>query len=166
MLIQYLENDHKRIDEYLHRAAAHPDETAMTAYSQFRGGLLRHIGIGENLLFPTLLQTLEGQPLPDITQIKLDHAALVALLVPPPTRSIIAALRAILDKHNMLEERAGGIYQFFKRIPGVTMDVLLQNVRSSPAVPMLPQKSTPNILNATRRALARAGYNLADYEND
>lgn len=165
-LFQYLESDHKRIDEWLQRAASDPDKTDMTSYSQFRAGLLRHIGIEERLLFPPLLRARDGKPLPIMAQIKLDHAAIVALLVPPPTQSIITAMRVILDKHNMLEEEDGGLYQVIEQLPPGDLSVLLEKARSAPEVPMVPHKTNPEILEATRRVLARAGYNLADYETN
>ena len=165
MLFKYLETDHKLIDEYLRRAIESPGNPDMTAYLQFRASLLRHISIEENFLFPPMLKALNGKPLPVLAQIKLDHAALVALLVPPPSRSIIAALHAILDKHNRLEEEDGGVYQILESLPADELKALLEKARSAPEVRMVPHKVSPEILDATRRVLSRAGYTLSDYES-
>ena len=44
-------------------------------------------------------------------KLRLDHGAFAALLVPTPTPAIIAALRAILGAHNVVEEGPGGVYE-------------------------------------------------------
>jgi len=165
-LYQYLADDHKRLDDCLQRAAASPHELDTTAYAQFRAGLLRHIGIEEKILLPSVQQSLGSKPLPLITQIRLDHAALAALLVPPPTRGIIAAIRAVLTKHNELEENQGGLYEIIERLARDELNTLLEKARSAPEVRALPHNAGPNVLKATRRALARAGYDLSDYESN
>ncbi len=165
-LYQYLADDHRRLDEFLLRAVAPSDELDTIEYAQFRAGLLRHIAIEEKILLPSLQQSLDEKPLPIIAQIRLDHAALVALLVPPPSRGIIAAIRAILAKHNALEEDQGGLYETIEQLPRDEVNRLLEKARSAPEVRAVPHNAGPHVLNATRRALARAGYNLTDYETD
>lgn len=109
-------------------------------------------------------QSLGGKPLPIFAQIKLDHAVLAALLVPPPTRGTIGAIRAILAKHNELEENQGGLYEIIERLSREELNTLLKKARSAPEVRVLPHNSGPHVLDATQRALARAGYNLNHYE--
>ena len=162
-LYQYLEQDHERIEQYLNSAVKNADAVDMEAYAQFRTGLARHIGIEERLLFPPMLRMLGGQITPVMAQIKLDHGALVALLVPPPYPKIIAAIRAILSKHNILEEENGGVYQIIEQLSAAELAVLLESARSAPDVRMLPHKENPELLEATSRALARAGYSLDEY---
>jgi hypothetical protein len=76
---------------------------------------------------------------------------------------VVAALRAILAEHDRLEEGPGGVYEACEQLAGSELDDLLAKAKEVPDVPVLPHKSDPLILEATRRALARAGYNLDDY---
>ena len=87
------------------RAARDP-----TAYAEFRKGLLRHIGMEENILLPVAQRARDGQPLPADGRLRLDHGALAALLVPTPTPTILGALRGILARHSALEEGPDGVY--------------------------------------------------------
>ena len=106
---QFLCADHARLDDVLRRAAADATRIDHTAYAEFREGLLRHIGMEEKILFPAARSARSGKRIQATAKLSLDHGALVALLVLTPTHSIIAAIRAILDRHNPLEEGAGGI---------------------------------------------------------
>ena len=56
----YLMEDHERLHRLLARAAGEPFDHE--AFEQFRGGLLRHIGIEEKLLFSEVRRRL-GEPL-------------------------------------------------------------------------------------------------------
>jgi hypothetical protein len=58
---------------------------------------------------PSEVKNELGSPSAMAAKLRLDHGALAALLVPTPTLAIIAALRAILGTHNVLEEGAGGV---------------------------------------------------------
>ncbi|MBI3303278.1 MAG: hypothetical protein HYZ72_14520 [Deltaproteobacteria bacterium] len=49
-------------------------------------------------------------------------------------------------------------------LAGTEAEALLAQLRAAPEVPVAPHADGPNVLNATRRALARAGYNLEDYD--
>jgi hypothetical protein len=51
-------------------------------------------------------------------RLRLDHGAIVSLLVPPPNPSIILTLRSIFAIHNPLEEQEGGVYQLFETLAG------------------------------------------------
>ena len=53
---RYLEDDHIRIDEALQRAASSAEGVEPTAYAEFRGALLRHIGMEEKILLPAAQQ--------------------------------------------------------------------------------------------------------------
>src|SRR5215510_1710004 len=104
---RYLEKDHARIDDALRRAVSSPGEIDQTAYAEFRGALLRHIGMEEKILLPAARAARGGEPLPETSQLHLDHGALAALLVPTPTKDIIHAIRVILGRHNAIEEGVG-----------------------------------------------------------
>jgi hypothetical protein len=163
-LFEYFEKDHKRIEGFLNRATAIPGKIDTEAYAQFRAGLLRHIGLEEKILFPAAQKAKGGEPFKSIAKLRLDHSALTALMVPLPSTAIIAALRAILMQHDELEESPGGPYEACEALVKNDVDVLLKKVQDSPDVPVLPHRSEPFVLEATRRALARAGYDFAEFE--
>ena len=163
-LYQYFETDHKRLEALLNRATEKPGTFEMSAYAEFRSGLLRHIGMEEKILFPAAQKVKGSEPFPSLPKLRLDHGALTALLVPPPTNAIVAAIRTILVGHDDLEESAGGPYDVCEQLAGKDVDTLLAKVTAAPAVPVLPHRSEPFVLEATRRAVARAGYDLGKYD--
>jgi hypothetical protein len=163
-LYEYFEKDHKRLEGLLSRATEGTGEIDLQTYGEFRSGLLRHIGLEEKVLFPAAQKAHGGEPFPSLPKLRLDHGALTALMVPPPSRTIIAAIRAILAAHDALEESPGGPYEVCELLAGMEIDSLTARVQSAPAVPLLPHRNEPFVLEATKRALARAGYNLEDYE--
>jgi iron-sulfur cluster repair protein YtfE (RIC family) len=77
----YLENDHRRLEEALNRATRNSPDVEPTSYLEFRAGLLRHIGMEEKILFPLAQAAPAGEALPAIHRLHLDHGALAALLV-------------------------------------------------------------------------------------
>jgi hypothetical protein len=76
----------------------------------------------EKILFPDARSARSGKRIRATPKLSLDHGALVALLVLTPTHSIIAAIRAILDRHNPLEEGAGGVYEKCEQALGAEAD--------------------------------------------
>jgi len=152
----FLAADHRRLDVLLQRA-----DVDRAAYTAFRAGLLRHIAMEEKILLPAAQAARGGQPLPAASQLRLDHGALAALLVPSPTPKILAAIRAILTTHNAVEEQPGGVYEVCEQLASDRADELLARVRSRPDVPMNANVDGPRIMEAARRALARAGYDVA-----
>lgn len=165
-LYQYFELDHKRLEALLNRATEKPSTFEMNAYGEFRAGLLRHIGLEERILFPAAQKVKGGEPFPSLPKLRLDHGALTALLVPPPTQAIVAAIRTILVGHDALEESPGGPYDVCEQLAGKDVDSLLARVSAAPAVPVLPHRTEPFVMDATRRAVARAGYHLGDDESN
>ncbi len=160
----FFTNDHRRLETILERATAVPEAYDMNAYGEFRSGLLKHIKMEETILLPFAQKARGGEPLPIAARIRLDHGAITALMVPPPSPVIIGALRAILAKHDALEEGAGGMYEALDNLAENEIEEVMRRIRATPDVPLHPHKSEPFILDATRRALERAGYNLSDYE--
>jgi hypothetical protein len=156
----YLADDHARLDALLERAAAHPENINLAAYAEFRSGLLRHISMEEKILLPAAQRARGGTPLPFAAKLRLDHGALAALLVPTPTASIVAAIRAILNEHNVVEERHGGVYEQCEALAASERDEILKTLRNAPEVKVAPYNDGPNVAEAMRRALAKAGYTL------
>ncbi len=157
---RFLAADHARLDALLQRAVAEPGASGAAAYAEFRAGLLKHIGMEEKILLPGAQRARGGEPLPIAAKLRLDHGALAALLVPTPTPAIVAALRTILATHNALEEGPGGVYEVCEQLAGPEAEALLARLRAAPDVPVTAHVDGPTIMAATRRALARAGYEL------
>ncbi|MGH7846612.1 MAG: hemerythrin domain-containing protein [Candidatus Binatia bacterium] len=156
---RYLADDHCRLDELLERAMS-GEMTDAAAYHQFRAGLLKHIGMEEKILLPAVQRLRGGEALPIAAKLRLDHGALAALLVPSPTPSIVAALRAILKDHNLIEEGPGGLYEQCEESAGAEARQILDALRNAAEVRVAPHNDGPNVIEATRRALAKAGYSL------
>ncbi len=159
---RFFAEDHRRLENLLHRASAGAGEINLELYAQFRAGLLKHISLEEKILIPAA-EKLKGARLPVAERIRLDHGALAALMVPPPSEGILAAVRDILQKHNVIEEEKGGLYDVCDTLAGGDSEKILARVSEIKEVPLLPFNPDPRVLNATRRALARAGYNLDDF---
>jgi hypothetical protein len=159
-IYRYLADDHARLDGLLRRATAHPDAIDASAYAEFRGGLLKHIGMEEKILLPAAQRMRGGEPLEIAARLRLDHGALAALLVPTPTRLIVAAICAILKAHNPIEEGPDGLYAQCEQLLGAEADRVLIQLRTAPEVKVAPHVDTAHVLEATRRALIKAGYGL------
>ncbi|HVN83209.1 MAG TPA: hemerythrin domain-containing protein [Candidatus Binatia bacterium] len=153
-----LADDHVRLDALLRQAVAKPGEIDRAAYAEFRKGLLKHIGMEEKILLPAAQKARGGEPLPIAGKLRLDHGALAALLVPTPTLQIVGTIRTILTAHNAVEEGPGGVYCECERLVGNDLDALLAGLRAAPEVPVHPHVDGELVVNATRRAVARAGY--------
>ncbi len=160
-LFKYLSDDHERLDALLVKAVDNPEAVNMKAYTEFRQGLLRHIGIEEKKVLPAIVRLQDGKQAEVAARLRLDHGALVALLVPPPTPAIVETIRSILSAHNPLEENEGGLYQLLDRLAGEEAGNLLAKLKAAPEVPALPHNDRPGILDITRRAVERAGYKAA-----
>ncbi len=154
----YLVADHARLEALLIRAVARPTEVDQVAYAEFRRGLLRHIGMEEKILLPAAARSCGGTPVPAAARLRKDHGALAALLVPRPTPSIVAAIRSILAGHNQLEEGPAGVYAACERLVGADAPALAAELRAAPDVPVHEVVDDAQVIAATRRALARAGY--------
>lgn len=160
----FLTEDHRRLDMLLQSVVAHADHVDQGAYTQFRAGLLRHIGMEEKILLPAAQRLRGGEPLLIAAKLRLDHGALAALLMPPPTVAIIARIRGILEDHNALEEGPGGLYGTCDELAGSEAAQLLAKLQSAPEVSVMPHSDRPAVRNAVHRALERAGYDFRDDE--
>lgn len=128
---QHLAADHARLDALLDEAAR-AGGVARAPYEAFRAGLLRHIGLEEKILLPAARRARGGQPLALAAQLRHDHAALAALLVPTPTPEILQTLRELLDVHNPLEEGPEGLYAIGDALLHAEADAVLARLRAFP----------------------------------
>ena len=161
-LYRFLSDDHERLDKLLDQAASKVEVIDPGSYAEFRKGLLRHISMEEKTILPAIARMQGGKPALMAERIRLDHGALVALLVPPPTPSIILTLRSILKVHNDFEEKDEGLYQMLEQLSEEEAEKLLLQLKSVPEVPVLPHNERPAALEAARRAVQRAGYEFLD----
>jgi len=156
----YLAGDHERLDALLERAVSDPEKLDASAYTEFRSGLLKHIAMEEKVLLPAAQKARGRDTLPIAAKLRLDHGALVALLVPSATASIVAAIRAILKFHNPIEEDPGGVYDQCETLVGAEAEPILNELKNYREVKVLPHVDNPFVMEAARRALSRAGYDL------
>ncbi len=158
---RFLADDHRRLEHLFHTALACTPQVEQGIYDQFRTGLLRHIGMEEKILLPTAQRLSGGAPLSIAATLRLDHGAIVALLMPTPTRDIILTLRTILERHNLLEEGPAGLYAICDTVARTEAEQLIARLRAAPEVAVLPHSDAPAVLGAVHRAVERAGYTLA-----
>ena len=162
ILTEFLVEDHRRLDGLFQTAMAHPGSIDDRVYLQFRAGLLRHIGMEEKILLPAVQRQRGGEPLPIAAKLRLDHGALASLLMPTPTTAILALIQTILVDHNVLEEGTGGLYETCDALVGPAAEPILAALRAAPEVTVMPYNDSPAVMNAVRRAVERAGYDLPD----
>ncbi len=160
-LHKFFSDDHHRINLLLTKATENPNEINLNIYHQFRTQILRHIKMEEKILFPAakeanlvLMQKL-------IPRYRLEHGAITALMVPPPTKSLIKVIRFVLEKHDMAEEEPGGLYDVCEELTHEKTHQLLKQLASAEEVPVHPPNPAPIGIESARRALERAGY---DYD--
>lgn len=160
-LHQFFTEDHQRIDRILNKATQNAGEIDMNYYHQFRTQLLRHIKMEEKTLFPAAKSVNLEMMQQLIPRYRLEHGALTALMVPPPTDSLIKVIRYLLEKHDLAEEEDGGLYDVCEALTqGQTQELLIQ-LRATQEVPVHPPNPAPIAIESAIRALARAGY---DYD--
>jgi hypothetical protein len=157
-LYHYMADDHERLDSLLQRAVARPDVINAESYHEFRKGLLRHISMEEKIVLPAIARWQGGKKAPIGERLRLDHGALVALLAPPPTPSIMLTIRSILEVHNELEERRGGLYELLEDMAGPEREQVLAQLKAAPPVAVLPNNDKPEVLDAAKKAVTRAGH--------
>jgi hypothetical protein len=157
---RYLSDDHRRLEEALDRATANTNVIELEPYSEFRAGLLRHIGMEEKILLPAAQAARGGKPLPVAAKLRRDHGALAALLVLPPTPSIVAAIRKILESHNPLEEGPGGAYSACEQLAGFDTGDVLARLQGAKPPALAPYINSPIAVQSAQGALKRAGHDI------
>jgi hypothetical protein len=159
-IYQFFTNDHRRIDELLDKATADLTPVKEEYYQQFRTGLLKHIKMEEKILFPAAQKANGNVPLPLAAKLRLDHGALTSLMVVPPTAEVIKVLRYVLDKHDLLEEEPGGMYDVCERLTEGETNALLLQLESVTEVPVHPYNEAGYALDVAKRTLLRAGFDF------
>ncbi len=153
----FMTREHVCLDNLLVNVSA----TEVAVYQEFRKSLLGHISIEEKILLPAVQRIRDGTPLPLAGRLRMDHGALAALMMLPPSASTVRAIRTVLAAHNPLEEGSGGVYQQCDEIAAPEIANLLDLCKATPTVPVSPWADSIKVLNACRRALVRAGYDPA-----
>ena len=116
-ITDYLTEDHERLHRLLAQAASEPFDH--DAFEAFRGGLLRHIGIEEKVLFAEMRRRL-GRPIDAARRLRIEHAALTSLMVPTPDADLVAEIETLLRAHDTREEGALNVYGQCEAILGET----------------------------------------------
>lgn len=159
---QFFTNDHRRIEKLLEDAIENPDKIDMEYYNPFRSGLLTHIKMEEKILFPAAQKANGGAPLPKFAQLRLEHGAITSLMVPPPFADLIKVLKHVLDKHDLVEEEPGGVYEVCESLTKHQVDELLERLKETSVVPTIAFNPAPYALDSAKRSLLRAGYDFDD----
>jgi myo-inositol catabolism protein IolC len=159
-LYHFFTDDHHRIDQMLNKATENADDIEIGYYHQFRTGLLKHIKMEEKILFPAAQKANGNVSLPLAAKLRLDHAALTSLMVVPPSVEVIKVLCFILDKHDLLEEEPGGMYDVCERLTEGETDALLQQLEKVAEVPVHPFNEAAYALDVAKRTLVRAGFDF------
>lgn len=150
----FLAADHARLDALLERAIANPPGIDDDAYREFRAGLLRHIAMEEKVLFADARARNDDAVSSLIRQLHADHAAIASLLVPPPTRELIAKLRAVLGEHNPLEDAPGGLYEHCDRAAGAEIQAVIARMQAIAPVRVSEHLDEARIYDHIDRMLA------------
>ncbi|MFO7563072.1 MAG: hemerythrin domain-containing protein [Enhygromyxa sp.] len=155
-LRDWLSGDHEEIDGLL-RSALGSEPFDLAVFAQFRERLLRHIGIEERLLFPAVKRAHEGQLPVSAGPLRVDHAALTSLLVPTPDHALAREIAGLLEGHNLLEERAGGVYdECIALLDDASAEAVLRDARQRRPVPTTKYFDGPGTVRTAAEALAKA----------
>lgn len=157
----FFSKDHKRVDSLLNEATKDITNIDLEIYASFRVGLLTHIKMEENILFPAAKEANDGKPLPNFSRFRLEHAAITTLLAVHPHKDLIKVIRHVLDKHDEAEEIPGGMYDICEKLTIDRREEILEKVKSIEQVPVHPPKKEDYVFEAAKRVLARSGY---DYD--
>lgn len=159
---EFLACDHDRLTDLFTRAVKNMPNVDLALYEEFRKGLFRHIAIEEKIVFPFLKQhpSSPGQEVFD--RLRRDHGAIVALLVPLPSASVVATLESVLGIHNGIEEGTDGVYALLNSASSEESQQLMEDFHAAPEVPTHPLKPTDQVIEVTKRAVDRAGYVFID----
>ena len=159
-LYQFFTEDHHSIDNLLNKATEQPGAIELNYYHQFRTRLLRHIKMEEKTLFPAAKKVNYAVMQELIPRYRLEHGALTALMVPPPTSDLIKVIRHILEKHDFAEEEPGGLYDVCEALTQGQTQELLDQLAATEEVPVHPPNAASIAMESAQRALERAGYDF------
>lgn len=151
-----LEEDHRRLEGLLAQATSSPESVDPEPFDAFRRGLLRHIAIEEKVLLAEARRLRGGAAVPAAAQLRLDHAAIAAILVARPTPGLVRALRALLVLHNAIEEGPGGVYAQCEAVCAAELPALRERIDAVPPVRTAAYVDPARVEREIRRALAAA----------
>lgn len=151
-----LEADHRRLDGLVEQATSSAESVDPAPFDAFRRGLLRHIAIEEKVLFAEAKRLRGGVAIPAAAQLRLDHAAIAAILAARPTPGLVRALRALLVVHNSVEEGTEGVYAQCEDACAAELPTLLERIDAVPAVRVAAWVDPARIEREIRRALDAA----------
>lgn len=160
-LYHFFTNDHRRVESILEAAIKNIHCIDEALYHSFRIGLLTHIKMEEKVLFPASQLANDNQPLEFQEQLRLEHGAITTLMVPTPTPDIIKVLKYVLEAHDELEEKKGGMYELCAKLTVSQTAEIIKELQNVTPVPVHPHKDNEFVMSVVRRSLERAGY---DYD--
>ncbi len=150
----YLSDDHARLEALLSAAAPGSSGFAPEPFDAFRAGLLRHIALEEKILFRAMRDAGVDDALPALlARLRVDHGALASLLVPTPSRALVAEIRSILGPHNAAEDAPGGLYERCDALLASRASDIVDRMRGYPPVKVAAYSDGPRVLRTAADAL-------------
>lgn len=165
ILYDFFTDDHRRIEKLFEEATKDPHQVDLEKYHQFRVGLLTHIKMEEKILFVAAQKANGGEPLPLQAKLRLDHGALTSLMVCYPSPGVIQVVIHILEQHDILEEKEGGMYEACENLTQNETQQILEVLKKVTPVPVHPFNEADYALEAAKRAVARAGFDFDEIAN-
>jgi hypothetical protein len=147
----FLTEDHARLDALLGRAVRDDGTIDVDVYAEFRQVLLRHIAMEEKILLPYAKAKRGGEALPIAATLRKDHGEIAGLLVPSPTADLCAKLRAVLARHNPLEEKPDGLYATCDVLASTEADQIVDRLKAQPQVPAVAPHYDGPLVSKHRR---------------
>src|SRR5207247_8666409 len=89
---QFLCADHARLDDVVRRATVDSTRIDHIGYAEFREGLLRHLGMEVQILFPAARSARSGKRIRATGKLSLDRGGSVESGMLRPTPTIVAAI--------------------------------------------------------------------------
>lgn len=159
-LRDFFTSDHRRIETIFEQATKDKHNVILEKYHEFRIGLLTHIKMEEKILFVAAQKANGGIPLPLQAKLRLDHGALTSLLVCFPTAQVINAIAQIMHQHDKLEEEEGGMYEACENLTLHETQKILNDLKNVTPVPVHPFNLAVYALDAAKRSIKRAGFDM------
>src|SRR5215467_14612921 len=154
-IYRFLSEDHRGLSSLLERSMR-PGGINPAAYAEFPCGFTQAHRYGRKNFAPCRATAARRRATP--------YCGWIMELLPrfscPRRPAIVAALRTILSAHNPIEEGADGLYEQCENLAGAEVERILAQLKSAPAVKVAPHVEAPTVIEATRRAMAKAGYDL------
>jgi len=160
VLYDFFTRDHRRIEAIFEEATRSGQQVDLEKYHEFRVGLLTHIKMEEKILFVAAQKGNGGEPLPLQAKLRLDHGALTSLMVCFPSPDVLKAVTHILEKHDLLEEEQGGMYEACEKLTQHETQQILENLQNVTPVPVHPFNEAAYVIDVARRSMARAGFDF------